>query len=256
MEHLRNYTLERINILSKITKFGKSEFVELRNLVCSRITLFNARRGGEPSRLKVSQWLNRRQWVDDAVISSLDENERRLFKEMELVYGTGKGNHLVSCIIPKDCVAAIECLVSPTIRETAGVLNENDFIFPSTSSTYHSGGWDSTNYVCQQAKISCSAINATNQRVRISTIYAALDVPQHERDYFYSHMGHSAQVNAGTYQRPLAVAAVTKVGNHLANIDRGGQAALGVLLYYILLFCTCTYTVILPIVFDFRRSFL
>ena len=51
---LRKYTVECINSLSDIyTHIGLHEFVQLRNALCSRITLFNARRGGEPSTLTV-----------------------------------------------------------------------------------------------------------------------------------------------------------------------------------------------------------
>ena len=174
MNELRTYTLGQIQILTRMTEFGRSEYVELRNLVCSRVTLFNARRGGEPSRLKVNQWLNRGQWVDQSTLSSLDEEEKRLIKELEIVYGTGKGNHLVSFLIPQDCVVAIELLVSPTIRDAAGVMRQNDFLFPSTGSAYHCGGWDATNSVCQQAGINSSIINATNQRGRISTLMLPL----------------------------------------------------------------------------------
>ena len=204
MRNLRDYTVKRIQTLVSQTDIGKSEYVELRNLACSRVTLFNARRGGEASRLKVSQWTNRSQWLDKATVEQLSEEEKLWFKELTILYGTGKGNHLVSTIIPKDMVVAMELLVSAKIREQAGVPKQNDFLFPSTESKLHCGGWDTTNYVCQKAGVESDLINATNQRGRISTLYAALDVPEKQREYFYSHMGHSAQVNAGTYQRPLA----------------------------------------------------
>lgn len=34
----------------------KSEFVELHNMACARLTFYNARRGGEPAHLRVSDW--------------------------------------------------------------------------------------------------------------------------------------------------------------------------------------------------------
>ncbi len=50
-------------------------------------------------------------------------------------------------------------------------------------------------------------------------MYASIEVAEQGRAYFYKHMGHSEQVYVGTYQRPLPVLAMTKVGAVLANID-------------------------------------
>jgi len=36
---------------------------------------------------------------------------------------------------------------------------------------------------------------ATKSRRRISTLYAVMDVPTKERQYFYKHMGHSEKIN-------------------------------------------------------------
>ena len=62
---LRKYTFDVIQGLSDpYLHFTKSDFVQLRTGVCSRLTSFNARRGGEPSRLKMSQWTDRKKWTD------------------------------------------------------------------------------------------------------------------------------------------------------------------------------------------------
>ena len=223
LQELRTYTLQRINHLTDQPQsaIGNTEFVELRNLVCARLTLFNARRGGEPSRLRVDQWDKRHQWLPRSAMNDLDEAEMSLFKRMDIVYGTGKGNHLVSCMVPQDCIKAIEILATPDVRIQAGILKSNSFLFPNTEkSKHHTIGWDALDAICKKASIEGDMINATNQRSRMSTIYASLDVSPADRQYFYSHLGHSAEVNAGTYQRPLPVMAVTKVGKYLDEFDQ------------------------------------
>lgn len=104
MDRLRNYSQGRIESLMAIDQkiFSRVDFVELRNLLCSRLTLFNGRRGGEPARVKQSQWLDRAKWLAKGDIESLDDEEKLLHKSLELFYLSGKGNHLVSCIIPSD----------------------------------------------------------------------------------------------------------------------------------------------------------
>ena len=50
MKDLRNYTVKSIGEVD-MEHCDRITFGNLRNLVCSRLTMFNARRGGEPSRL-------------------------------------------------------------------------------------------------------------------------------------------------------------------------------------------------------------
>ena len=56
-------------------------------------------------------------------------------------------------------------------------------------------------------------------RHRISTLYAALDVSENERQLFYRHMGHSGNINPNVYQTPLAEAEILKVGSQLQLMD-------------------------------------
>ena len=69
----------------------------VRNLVCSRLIMFNARCGGEPSRMTVDQWLNRHRWLNENAMSDLTTEEKALFKSMQIM--TGNGNHLVMCLV-------------------------------------------------------------------------------------------------------------------------------------------------------------
>jgi hypothetical protein len=47
-------------------------------------------------------------------------------------YLAGKGNHLESCMIPKNSVAALDLLTNVDYRAKANVSSENKFLFPST----------------------------------------------------------------------------------------------------------------------------
>ena len=53
---------------------------------------------------------------------------------------------------------------------------------------------------------------ATSNRKRVTTLYAKSTVPESDREFFYSPMGHSAVVNKGIYQFPLPNQEVLKVG--------------------------------------------
>jgi hypothetical protein len=58
IKKLKVYSVQRIaTILQDPFRVWEPHiFAELRDLTVSRLTLFNARRGGEPSRLLLSEW--------------------------------------------------------------------------------------------------------------------------------------------------------------------------------------------------------
>ena len=174
---LKHYTVSKISELTGEYEFiGKHEFVLLRNSVCSRLTLFNVRRGGEPCRLKLSQWIQRDKWMPKQQLESLDEIDKELVKSMQITYQAGKGNKLVPCLVPRDCVHAMDILCQESVRASAGVLPTNQYIFANTEgSTAHVIGWDTVHNMCTAAGIANSSLNATNNRGRISTLYAALE---------------------------------------------------------------------------------
>lgn len=78
--------------------------------------------------------------------------------------------------------------------------------------------------VCKKLELTnVGIINATTNRHRVSTLYAALDLPQQERQLFYAHMGHSESMNKDIYQAPLALMGVTKIGKQLINLHASGM---------------------------------
>ena len=142
---------------------------------------------------------------------------------MMIAYQTGKGNHLVPVLIPRDYVAGLTILTDPQVRKDVGILESNPYVFPNTEqSQFHVLGWNTTRKMCEDANVEKpELLTASKQRHIISTIYAALEVPEAEREHFYKHMGHSKSVNLGTYQYPLPLLEMTKVGRHLKAIDEG-----------------------------------
>ena len=226
VKKLRQYICNTItHYTSDLTFMGPHEYIKVRDSICARVTLFNARRGGEPARLRLDQYddIKSERWVNSKQKKKLDEWEKKLFKEMEVTYQSGKGDHLVTDFIPLDCRKGLDILADVDVRHKAGVHDRNNYLFPNTQkSGYHVIGWSAIQSMCEEAGVeNPKLLTATKQRHRISTIYSALDVPEADRQYFYKHMGHSKEVNLGTYQYPLPVLAVTKVGRHLQEFDKG-----------------------------------
>lgn len=96
--------------------------------MCSRITLFNARRGGEPCRMTMKQWLDRKKCLGKADEDLTDE-EKASFSEMEIIYLNTKGNKIASCLFPLDVIEATDLLCSESFRSLADVSTQNSYLF-------------------------------------------------------------------------------------------------------------------------------
>ena len=129
----------------------------------------------------------------------------------------------IPVLIPRYCVSGLNTLTDSHVRKEVGILEGNPYVFPNTeNSQFHVLGWNTTRKMCEHANVdNPELLTASKQRHRSSTIYAALDVPEVEREHFYKHMGHSKSVNIGTYQYPLPLLEMTKVGRHIQDIDEG-----------------------------------
>ncbi|KAH3729274.1 hypothetical protein DPMN_055241 [Dreissena polymorpha] len=95
-------------------------------------------------------------------------------------------------------------LCDPEICNRVEVLPSNEFLFPNTAlSPDHVIGWACIRKMCENAHITLpEKLTPSKMRHRISMIYSALQVPETECHFFYKHMGHSKDVNIGTYKYP------------------------------------------------------
>jgi hypothetical protein len=152
-------------------------------------------------------WLNRERLV------SLDEADKTLFNDLKVIYQTGKGNHLVPFLVPKDTVAALDKLCDLEVRLSAGILVENTYLFPSTKgSSEHVYGWYAVHRICGSADVEKpDLLTATKMRHRVSTLYAGLEVPEIQRSHFYYY--------TSIYQSPLAEVEISQVGRVLQTFD-------------------------------------
>ena len=70
VEILKDYICKRIKTINQLNTWNIHNYVEMRDLVVARLTLFNARRGGEPSRLLLSEWneAKNENWINKTML--------------------------------------------------------------------------------------------------------------------------------------------------------------------------------------------
>ncbi|KAJ8018163.1 hypothetical protein HOLleu_43996 [Holothuria leucospilota] len=224
----RDYTVQRMECITydQLEFWDLHRYVELRDLVVCRLTLFNARRGGEPSRLLVSEWKDAENnvWIDKQQLEALDDIDKALAGNFKVAYQSGKGSkHLVPVLFPKDTIEPVRKLCDEDIRSAAAIASTNIFLFPTTNgSENHVSGWHAVSNVCEKVDLTNKeTLTATKNCHRLSTLFAIIDVPESERQYTYKHMGHSEETNQHIYQAPLAVKELTVVGKCLQTINEG-----------------------------------
>ena len=132
-------------------------------------------------------------------------------------------HHLVPLLIPPDTAAALDLLVQETSRGVSNISESNKYIFANTRySEDHTSGWHSLKRICDKLPLKHpEKIRSSTNRHRLSTILAAMDLSQQERERVYSHLGHSEKINQTIYQAPPAVMEITTVGRQLVDIDEG-----------------------------------
>ena len=100
-------------------------YVELRDCANTRLIIINERWGGEPSLLTISEWKEAENdvWLDKKRLKEIPEEATNGGK---ITFQIGKGiNRLVSLIIPKDTIKAMQVLCDQVVRSNAGVKESN-----------------------------------------------------------------------------------------------------------------------------------
>ena len=96
-------------IAETTARFNVEKYTWLRSLIVCRLTLYNGRRGDEPSRLLKTQWQDAMDnvWLPSEMVEQVeDEGQRYLIGQFKLAYLLGKGKKFVPVLIPTDVIEA------------------------------------------------------------------------------------------------------------------------------------------------------
>ncbi|XP_077973243.1 uncharacterized protein LOC144428213 [Styela clava] len=137
VKKIRNYTVDKLQqiVNNQYDFFCPETFVFIRDLTVSRLTFFNARRGGEPCRLQMSDWCDAKteEWIDSQRAKYVNDAEKKLLSTFKIMYQGGKGtNRMVPVLVPPDCDSALDMLANSEIRKDSDINIRNMFLFPST----------------------------------------------------------------------------------------------------------------------------
>lgn len=204
--------------------FECPQYNHFRDIVLAKLILFNARRGGEPTKLKLCEYEDSKKgrWTGQLQDMLIDAIDKCLFERYILAYDSGKGcRNLVPILIPNDVVQILDYMIQH--REELGIHKENEYVFANGKLSLNPHrGWESVHKVVRDSGITNPAnITATKMRHRASTYFSLLDLAPAEKDAFLKHMGHSADISANVYQCPPAFLEICRVGRFLEALEHG-----------------------------------
>ena len=89
-------------------------------------------------------------------------------------------------------------LKNEQIRREAEVNEKNMYVFASTKqSTSHASGWHCINEILKRLNLK-GALNATENRRRVASMLAKLQLSKKEQELIFQHFGHLVTQNIST----------------------------------------------------------
>ena len=212
---LHSYVKSRIQEVTEDFQIG--DYTALRDLVVSRLTLYNARRGEEGTQMRLIEWDDAKNqvWLGEKTVN--DSAVTYLVDQYLLAYMPGKGKKYVPILIPKDCVQSVDILIER--RFDYGIPKSNIFVFASKGSYNHCSGWHAINNVVRM--IPGLKINATMNRHLVSTVYTSLDMTPSDAKIFFQHISHTEDISRENYRCPPGAREMTVMGPVLQDITEG-----------------------------------
>ena len=170
---------EKHNLISKI------EFSYLQKLCLVRLITFNARRGGEASKIKLEQWLNCDKWKREEDIQNIeDPMEKLLAQRLNLVYSKGKRKKRVSTLFMDELSKTLTYLVK--YQSNVGASEKNIYLFPcpTRNSKKHIQGWEVVNKISLKASLQKpNLVTSTKNRKHMATDLQLLDMNNAELEW-------------------------------------------------------------------------
>ena len=153
--------------------------------------------------------MERGRWKEGTMKDHLDEGERKLVSEMELVYVEGKGGKFVPVIFPEECIAPTEWL--------SRTKDNDDYIFANKNNNPLRGS-----EIIKKISASLNLRNCGTTKFRkfmATSLQTSDSFTDTECQWMCEHMGHTLQVHKRYYRLRDASVSLVKVGKLLQESE-------------------------------------
>ena len=189
--------------------------------LCKAIT-FNKRRGGETSRLKMINYESKPLWgahTNKDIFESLDEFEKKLVQNLDMLKMVGKRNRHVPLILTPPLKEAMQLLYES--RHEVGILKENPYFFANCRTGYICHSTIMKKFAKSSGAKKPDLITSTNLRKYCATVSQLLALNNEELEWLANHLGHDITVHRNYYRLREDSLELGKVSRILYAADQG-----------------------------------
>lgn len=212
------------NLMCVITQNDKIDWKRLCSLTLAKIILFNKRRSGEASRMKIKDFISKPDLKHAGLQdfkNSLTELERKISERLCVVEVMGKRGKKVPVLLTPLVEKAVEWLVEK--RYDAGVIKENPYVFARCGgSQEHVRGHDCIKNLANEIELKFpTLINGTKLRKYIATVCQLFNLTETETDWLARHLGHDIRVHREFYRLHESTVETSKISRLLLAVEKG-----------------------------------
>lgn len=197
--------------------------------VLAFLIVFNRRREGEVSRLKLETYTQKPNYDEmetDTLTQTLTTIEQYLCENYSYMTTVGKRNRRVPILYPHYIEVALDSLVEN--RQICGIKTKNQFLFANTA-LGNMRGCDVLRVLVEKCGLTCvlqkpHLIKSTQLRKHVATIAQILVLNEEELGHISNHMGHSKAVHKDFYRQQESVIEKTHITKLLQLVNTGNIA--------------------------------
>ena len=191
---------------------SKSTWRSLAESLLGAVVLFNKRRSGEASRIRIDDVSNsaKRIKIQEECCLSLSSTEKEMITQHFVIYSAGKKGRHVPTILTNEMKMQMDLLLEK--RNDVGIDPSNHFVFANQKTT----GYIRASDVLRKFAEETSVKNCTSTSLRkyLATTLQCLNLTDEEKDQVFRHMGHSRSVHEQFYrmdERTVEAAKLSKL---------------------------------------------
>eukprot|EP00057_Strongylocentrotus_purpuratus_P022884 XP_011677358.1 PREDICTED: uncharacterized protein LOC105444594 isoform X2 [Strongylocentrotus purpuratus] len=201
---------------------SSDDFSRLGQAMLAQTVLFNRKRSGEVERMTVENYKKRTGDLNKDVLQGLNKLEKELCKKLTRVEIPGKRGRTVPVLLTQEMKEALDVLAEESIRQDAGVLESNMYLFARPGCTTPYRGCDAVRKFARMSKAEHPEnITSTQLRKHVATMSQILCLKDNELDVLATFMGHNIKVHREYYRLPENTLQVAKIAKILLLMEKG-----------------------------------
>lgn len=199
-------------------------YSKLTKLILASVIIFNRKRPGDVSKLKVALYTkeNSHQTHLD-IYESLDDTQKKLVNSLKRVETTGKKSRKMVILFTPRFQEIVGFLIN--VRDKCSIPKENPYVFATTMEKSYVRGTDAIRF-CRDS-ISAKhpeRLTATTLRKEASTLAKVAGLTEQEVEELAEFMGHTLKTHKKSYRLPEGTLQTASVSQYLLKLYGSGPS--------------------------------